>query len=85
MHNNANVFWVYALEVGGEVVYYGTTTAPKRMEGEHRAEGKQFDRFTLLEKLRTPEEARHWMRIYLSTFRRKNEGRSPRYNLSLVS
>ncbi len=85
MARNAIVFWVYALEIGGEVVYYGTTSAPKPQESSHRAEGKQFDKFTLLEKLRTPEEAHHWMRVYLSSYRRKNGGRHPKYNLSLVS
>lgn len=83
--NGDNVFWVYALELNGAVVYYGTTSEPKPAESGHRAEGKDFDKMTLLEKLRTAGEAQYWMRVYLSSYRRTNDGRSPKYNLALVS
>ena len=66
------------------MVFYGTTTEPKQQESHHRGEGKVFQKLTLLEKLRTPEEAQFWKRVYLSSYRRQNAGRSPRYNLTLA-
>jgi hypothetical protein len=78
------VYWVYSLDDAGEVVFYGTTTAPKQQESEHRGEGKVFEKLTLHEKLRTAEEALYWKRVYLSTYRRRHEGRSPKYNLTLA-
>lgn len=79
------VHWVYSLERSQEVVFYGTTTEPKTQESAHRNEGKEFDNLTLVEKLRTPEEANYWKRVYLSSFRKKHSGLSPEYNLTLAS
>ena len=70
----------YELHNGHETVYVGTTKNPERREQEHRADGKQFTKMTIIGRPSTSEGAGKWEEDRIDTYKRNHGGDRPKYN-----
>ena len=70
---------VYELKQGNRVVYVGTTNDPERREQEHKNEGKQFNRMSIISRRMTEKGAKEKENERLAKYK-KNQGGNPEYN-----
>ena len=73
-------YYRYELRDGHKIVYIGMTDNPIRREGQHKSEGKDFTRMTLVGRKVTENSAEQWEEKRLEQYRRSHGGRNPRYN-----
>lgn len=70
----------YELHDGHKTVYVGTTKDPSRREAEHRADGKDFTKMTIIGGPSTSEGAGKWEEKRIDTYKRNHSGDRPKYN-----
>ena len=70
----------YELHDGHRTVYVGTTNDPERREAEHRADGKEFTKMTIIGGPSTSEGAGKWEEERIDTYKRNHGGDRPKYN-----
>ena len=80
VHMSKKDTYKYELHDGHRTVYVGTTNDPERREAEHRADGKEFTKMTIIGGPSTSEGAGKWEEERIDTYKRNLGGDRPKYN-----
>lgn len=70
----------YKLKKGRETVYIGISDDPERRKGQHKQDGKNFNKMSIEGPAVTKETAEKWEEEELKKYRKNHGGRNPRYN-----